>query len=294
MGATLTLTRSNADLLIAFLALFVSLTANYLWKIVCFGIHAYLSTSEVRDVLHHQRQALLRNNTGPASSAFTLIKLVRVWRKKVVSRLLPLLICTSLLTVLLSLASGFSSRVAIHNYVLIDGSNCGFVMELNPRINYTADLSIFRPYVSDFTTEASIQATQCFSNTSTLTTGCRTYAKPRLALSIDRNASCPFGDLCRSEHGNLFLDTGFHNSHEDLGLNAPESKRFSRRMIAQCAPLKMDGYQASLNLSKGRTYTTYSYSRRSPHNYTYLVPNYVYAEQKKMDSFLDINRYQIG
>lgn len=294
MGATLTVTQRNANLLIAFVALFVSLTASYLWKIVCFGIHAYFSTSEARDVLHHQRQALLRNNIGPASGAFTLIKLLRVWSKKGVWRLLPLLICTSLLTVLLSLASGFSSQVAIHNYVLIDGSNCGIVTEVNPRINYTADLSIFRPYVSDLTTAASIQATQCFSNTTTLTEGCRTYIKPRLALSINRNAPCPFGDLCRSEHGNLFLDTGFQNSHDYLGLNAPESQRFSRRMIAECAPLKTDGYQASLNISQDRTYTTYSYSTRSQHNYTYLVPNYVYAEQKRMNTFLDINRYQIG
>ena len=294
MGATLTLTQSNANLLIAFVALFVSLTASYLWKIICFGIHAYFSTSEVRDVLHHQRQALLRNNIGPASSAFTLIKLVRAWSKKAVWRLLPLLICTSLLTVLLSLASGFSSRVAVNNEVLIDGSNCGIIRSQDPYINYTAGLTFVLPYVSDFTTAASIQATQCFSNTSTLTASCREYVKPRLALSIDRNASCPFGDLCRSEYGNLFLDTGFHNSHEDLGLNAPRSKRFSRRMVAHCAPLKTDGYQASLNLSQDRTYTTYSYSRFSRRNYTYLVPNDVYAEQKKLRSGININRYQIG
>ncbi|KAI0554210.1 hypothetical protein F4679DRAFT_579821 [Xylaria curta] len=274
MGATLTLPQSSANLLIVIVALFVALTTGYLWRF---------------------RQVLLRNNASAASSAFTMIELVWMYRKRGARRLLPLLAWTLLLAVLLALASGFSSRVAVSNEVLVAGSNCGFIAAVDPNLNFTVQATQLTPYESDFLTAASIRATQCYENTSTLTTDCGTYIKPRLSLSTDRNASCPFGNLCHNSYGNLLLDTGFHNSHEDLGLNAPVGQRFLRRIVTHCATLKLDGYQASLNLSEDRTYiTTYSYSKDTERNYIYLVPNYAYAEEATAPSPLISARYQIG
>jgi len=39
LGATLTLTRSNGNLLIAFTAVFVAFISARFWKIACFAIH---------------------------------------------------------------------------------------------------------------------------------------------------------------------------------------------------------------------------------------------------------------
>jgi hypothetical protein len=81
MGATLTLTRSNANLLIAFVALFLSVITTRLWAIISFSIHTYLATPDARDTLHHQRQAVLRNNGGPSGTTWTLIQLAWRWRQ---------------------------------------------------------------------------------------------------------------------------------------------------------------------------------------------------------------------
>lgn len=74
------------------------------------------------------------------------------------------------------------------------------------------------------------------------------YVRPSLHFTSDRNASCPFtGDICLSEFGNLKLDTGYINTHEDLGINAPREDRFFLRNMYHCAPLKTDGFSSVYN-----------------------------------------------
>lgn len=78
---------------------------------------------------------------------------------------------------------------------------------------------------------------------SSLTDNCNVYVQERLPLLSDRNASCPFKDgICKAEFDNIRLDTGYMNSHQDLGLNAPLQERFSLRLTSHCAPLKTVGF----------------------------------------------------
>jgi hypothetical protein len=55
-GSTLTTTKDVGNLLIAFTAFFVAIVATRFWRICCLLLHMYLSTSEPRDAIHHQRQ----------------------------------------------------------------------------------------------------------------------------------------------------------------------------------------------------------------------------------------------
>jgi hypothetical protein len=82
MGATLTLGGSDTNLLIAFVAIFLSVTTTRLWAIISFAIYTYLATPDARDALHHQRQALLRNNSGPAGTTWVLVQLLWRWRRR--------------------------------------------------------------------------------------------------------------------------------------------------------------------------------------------------------------------
>ncbi|KAI1344685.1 hypothetical protein F5Y15DRAFT_1042 [Xylariaceae sp. FL0016] len=272
MGSTLTLTQGSANLLIAFVALWAALIAGHIWKIVCFGLHSWYSTPKSKDVLHHQRQVLLRNNAGAGSSAFSVVEIVWAWRRMAALwSLLPLLACSVILAILLAVASGFSSSVATGNKVLIRGLNCGIAISSLGNDSKIA-LTEYQPFSADFMNAAAIEATQCYENSSTSSLSCGTFVKPRLNLHLDKNISCPFGDLCASQWGNLQLDTGLLDSHEDLGLNAPKNERFSLREVSQCAPLRTDGYTDQWNISDDRSYTRYWYGQVL-FNFTYMASN---------------------
>lgn len=75
-GATLTLTQRNGGFLIAFIALYVTVTGGRFWTIVAFIAHILQSSDTVRDGIYHQRQAILRNTN---SSVLGLWKMFRLW-----------------------------------------------------------------------------------------------------------------------------------------------------------------------------------------------------------------------
>ena len=52
LGATLTLRRRDADLLIAFTAFFVSFVASRVWRVICFILHRSYSTTNPQDVVY--------------------------------------------------------------------------------------------------------------------------------------------------------------------------------------------------------------------------------------------------
>ncbi|KAI0006574.1 hypothetical protein F4779DRAFT_620499 [Xylariaceae sp. FL0662B] len=277
VGSTLTLTQDNASLLIAFVAFFVTVVSTYLWKIICFSLHASYSSEQRRDILHHQRQALIRNSSGPAASAFKLIWLTWAWRKLTNAwwRLLPLFICTSVLAAGLALASGFSSRIATGNEVLLSGTNCGMVVN-GGSVDNPELINYYWPHQSNTITSAANYASQCYSNTTTSRAlqGCGTFVKQKLPFSVNRDAPCPFQGLCKSGSSSLMLDTGYLNSHDDFGINAPENERFLFRRVLQCAPLKTEGYRSTYNLTQERSFSQYFYgpNYRSG-NYSYEISN---------------------
>ncbi|KAK7970041.1 hypothetical protein PG988_009114 [Apiospora saccharicola] len=193
---------ANANLVIAFVAFLVTVTTANLWGIICFAAHQFYSTNQSRHTLHHQRQAILRNNTGPFGSFNMLVQLSWAWRKskrRSLRRLVPLLVCIVVLMSGFTTASIFAARIATGTEALISSPSCGVigndVLLLIQRAAEPLD--------------------------------CGTYVKKRMPFTITTNASGPFDpSICTRTNGSLLLDTGYMDSHEDFGINAPRKDRW--------------------------------------------------------------------
>lgn len=247
LGSTLTLKRSDGDLVIAFTAFFLTFVATRFWRLLCFMFHRLYSTSEPEDALYHQRQAILRN-AATAEEAFRLFVML-VWTSRQSRRwfrLALMLLATAFCIVTFAVASGFSSRISDSNggEVLLTGYNCGYLYD-------PADSFLDDPYRGETLENAANYVQQCYSGNGD-GPDCGRFVKSHLVgVTIDENAACPFSnELCRSTE-NIRLDTGLIDSHDHLGLNAPHSQHISWRRVFSCGPLVTEGYTSQENTSIG-------------------------------------------
>ncbi|KAK3683339.1 hypothetical protein B0T22DRAFT_245517 [Podospora appendiculata] len=261
LGATLTLGRSDANLLIAFVAFFLTVVTSRLWAIACFVFHSCLSSRGPRDTVHHQRQAVLRNNSGPVSTAWTLVQLGWAWRKseKTTRKVVPLLACSVLLAVGFTVAAGFSSRIGRNSEVLLASGNCRNVGAIS---NETVQFDYYMPWVAKQIASAATYAQQCYSAGSSVARNCRNtnFVQPQLPMSMNTTAGCPFdAQLCATNNSNLILDTGLLDSHTHLGINSPPESRFQLRTVLHCAPLVTEGHKQPFTSFHDQLFTSYFY-----------------------------------
>ncbi|KAF2018547.1 hypothetical protein BU24DRAFT_475616 [Aaosphaeria arxii CBS 175.79] len=349
-GATVTLTRRNGGLLVAFLALFVATAGRSFWRIICFMLHCFLSKpSSPQDGLYHQRQALLRNNEAALSAAWQLLEMMVVWKKsfrspmsatrcqnrmlvpiqfrtnvirhgickkrfprdlgfndyskaadKVYRRLLPITAAAITISVCFTIAGIFSSNVTTNdgNEILLTGRNCG-ILDLDTILNNITLLDAARSQDARRAQGFFDYVRTCYGEGNTAGTDrCRFYVKPRLALQVDSNAPCPFtNEICHSTTGNLRLDTGYINIHEDLGINAPPKDRFSLRIVHQCAPLKADGYTTiETEIDRNNSNVPVNFTRVYYGSWNNMnFPEYKnYTFQKGMPYTRTMSKYSLG
>lgn len=243
LGQTLTMTRGDADLLIAFTAFLIAFVGSRFWRILCIAVHRSYSTTQSRDAVHHQRQIILRNTGSPDSGLINLIQLLWAWRDAtVLLKSLPVLLMAIFCISAYTAAGGFSSQItsSVGDEVLLDGSDCGYL-----------DLyTVSKDFLFDQRSLAAVQvanaldyAQQCYKPDYPSSMGCRSYVVERLPTNVDFEAGCPFDDsICRTTSSNIFLDTGYLDSHVHLGVNAPKEQRFFLRKTSHCAPLVTEGY----------------------------------------------------
>lgn len=83
-GATITITSSSASLLVAFLAVFSSLTATHLWRLTAYVIHYWrYDEDQIKSrPLRRQQQAVLKSNMSAVSAALLLGKMMWANRSK--------------------------------------------------------------------------------------------------------------------------------------------------------------------------------------------------------------------
>jgi hypothetical protein len=169
--------------------------------------------------------------------------------------------------------------------VLLSSPNCGYlwwengfsVTDTNTLINYANKLTI----------EVAAYAQSCYRSDAA-TQECSTYIQRSLAANITRNASCPFNpSICVLAQENLVIDTGFINSHIDLGMNAEPKDRFAYRRVTTCAPLKSEGHRENVNISTNSLdipYTAYFYGENLHlgRNYTYDYPVFRFSRDSKL------------
>lgn len=278
MGATLTLKRTQGNYLLAFTSLFVTIVSGCFWSIARRLLHRCYSTSAPRDTLHHQQQAVFRNSSSAFESVKILCSLAWAWHRKVKSkrcllRLIPGSLAAAFVLVAFGVASGFSSQIssAIGTQVRVDGTNCSLVNGQADDPNY--DSWSLVPYRARMVSNYANYAQQCYStNSSSGIFDCTSFVRAKLPSMVDTQAPCPFADgLCRSDDANIRLDTGYIDSHHDLGMNAPQNERILFRAVLSCAPLSTEGFSTNITTETGN-YTLYSYGNSTAgQNYTYKV-----------------------
>ncbi|KAK4160457.1 hypothetical protein QBC43DRAFT_359640 [Cladorrhinum sp. PSN259] len=284
LGSTLTLTRSDGNLVIAFVAFFLTIITTRVWAILCFTFHACFSTGDPRDTVHHQRQVLLRNSPGPVGTAWALMELLWTWRKSKYSarRVIPLLICCVVLATGFAVAAGFSSRISRGSEVLLASQSCS-TWNKKPRPGETPEsrlgAGVKLPGVSKHRMSSISYAERCYPSNVTGFSDCKDssyYVQARLPFSVDKSAGCPFEKkLCASSNSNIMIDTGLIDSHTHLGINTPPNSRFQLRRTMHCAPLKTEGYRSPFMSANNRLFINYLYgaAQNASHLSTFQYPD---------------------
>ncbi|KAI8628949.1 hypothetical protein F5Y19DRAFT_485311 [Xylariaceae sp. FL1651] len=252
-GATLTVTTRDGNLIIAFAALFVTLVASRVWRIVCLSCHQVFSSSKPQDASYHQRQVILRNSSSPQSTLWNLVQLG--WgpkgpsmRKagKVLGLASLAMICLASFTVVTYILPLLSSSAG--DEVLLQPGRCGF-LDTSMITNATEYNDLIPPRIANLVTNAANYAQQCYTNSSGAL-GCTGFIKDRIPSIVQLNATCPFDEsVCRGNASNLFLDTGYVSSHDHFGVNTPVKDRILFRKTLHCAPLVTKGYTTTVQSS---------------------------------------------
>lgn len=255
------------------------------WRICCLAIHFSSSSSEPRDGLYHQQQTILRNAADPETGLRLLLALGISWRNRApraARRLLMLVVFALACIVAFSAASLFSSRIsgAMGSQVLLTGANCSVRA---PLVANGSNEDAYQQYFVKHQRQRSFgienaanYAAQCYSNTGASQLYCGTFITKRLPILQNMTAGCPFApELCKSQDRNLIVETGYLNSHEHFGINAPPENRFVYRRVVHCAPMVTEGYKSTFNTSNITSFTNYHYGgfRFRTDNVTYSYSN---------------------
>lgn len=248
-GSTITLTPRNAGILVAFLAIFVSVAGGSVWRIIAFLVHQRRVTKSPKDGLHYQRQAILRNAATPGVASWQLLWLIPPWRRlsrRPFWRSLPLIILALINLMVFFVAGILVAEVTrtTGNEVLIRSRNCGNWTVGDPRT-----LLGFQSKTLNDTVTASNYARNCYGGRSDALE-CNQYQVQSLPFTRIENQSCPFAeDMCLVKFPAFTLDTGNISSHDHLGINAQPKDRIQYRRKTTCAPLKDSGFITTFNFT---------------------------------------------
>lgn len=264
LGSTLTVSRENGNLLIAFIAFFVAFVGSRLWRILCLALHSVGASQDPRDGPHHQKQAVFRNAGSAASGLWSFFQILLAWRSvspHVWQTILPALAAAVLCTLGFSVASVFSSQISSStgDDVLLLGSNCAWV-DISEEATLSEIASVWGPYHAQTWVTSANYAHDCYLSGSSGFVQCGTFPVNKLPLTVTSNATCPFAEgMCRTNDSNIIVDSGLLDSRDHFGLNAPENHRMQWRMVMHCAPLVTEGYKADMNDTASRPVTRYYY-----------------------------------
>lgn len=286
LGPTLTLKTRDGSLLLSFIAAFVAVAGNRLWRIISYFIHQVLASADPKDGVFHQRQAVLRNNASSIGTAWTILQMTWFWSKvsrRAVVKTFPLIIFSVGFSIIFAVATIFSSQVAkgSSSARLMKSEHCGIWTGGKADTN----LMVTRSKYTAEAFRATSYTRSCYTETPT-NAECALLYRPRLPFNSTNDIACPFEQkMCRDGHVH-HVDTGFLDSHCDLGINAVEEDRILLRKQATCTPLPtgdeykyfLKGHEAValgldddvvLRYMYGDTHGRTSAGVRSTYNYTF-------------------------
>ena len=130
----------------------------------------------------------------------------------------------------------FSSEVtkAAGNETLIRSSDCGFLNFSSNTVSKQSFAAFDSMDLND-TLAATTYSRACYGSSRNLLQ-CAQYPQSQLPWKVNQNATCPFThDLCYYGDSSAYeMDTGHIDSHQALGINAPESERVQYRKVTTC------------------------------------------------------------
>ena len=246
-GATITLSARDGGLLTAFLALFVTVTATSLWRILSYVVHQARARRKPQGGPRQQTQATFRNASSATSAAWTFLLIAFYWRNLARRQSLCSLLWTAF-ALAYALAAGlagvFSSEVvnAVGTEALIRSPRCG-------RWGSEDAASFGMKSLADSVDAADHARTCYYGDPDQSRLQCNTYAVPRIDFTTNSNAPCPFDrDMCLIPPRAAFeMDTGRMSSHSIFGINGPTSARVDYRKVSTCAPLVRPGFMEIRN-----------------------------------------------
>ncbi|PSN62924.1 hypothetical protein BS50DRAFT_679329 [Corynespora cassiicola Philippines] len=242
-GATLTLNRDGGNILIAFLALYVGAAGRGSWKVLrCILFFCFSSTS-TPDGVYLQRQAVLRNSLLSLDAGFEFGEILFAWNRKasrVKRRIAPVGTLSILVATFFAAAGILSSRVVdtVSNEALIAGRGCDTKLPTD----YNEDSIFSASLLNIKTAEHLTYATRCYQQKdSAQSDSCNLLARATLPYEMLINETCPFSaEVCKSQMGNLIVQTPFLDIYKDFGLN--KGPRVSLQLKHHCAPLVTDQF----------------------------------------------------
>jgi hypothetical protein len=258
LGATTTVPSREGDILIAFLALFVSLTGAHLWKIICFIIHQLRSTRAEEDGMYHQIQVILPSGLDDLSMLWRFCRVSWAWRgktRRVGRRVIFLIIVCLVNFTAINIAGLFVSRVSdsADEVIIQSNDNCGWydvtpVVGLGIVGNLTDDQinSLDSLAISSHASFSGAHeyAKSCYpllngfvpNNSSS---DCITKVVPYISSSVNQTAACPFAEKACIGSA-ISLDSGWIDSNLHLGINTAASESIRVRRSLTCAPIPLE------------------------------------------------------
>lgn len=265
-GATLTIPSQNSAYLIAFLALFVRVAGGHFWEILAYILFQARTTAHARDGLYYQQQAILRNTESDTNASWQFLRLAWYWRKRAKepwARSLSLALTAIANVIAFGAAGIFVSKVATngHSDVLLARGTCGSwpdpytTATLTPAV--ILEDTLYSSMTQTWDTTASLFAADCYGYSNVTSTNvpsedCRAYGRRLIDWSVKTVAQCPFSEeMCIRDQA-VHFDTGYMDSHDHFGINAPPHHRIQTRQLFQCAPIITKGFESG-NLTMGET-----------------------------------------
>jgi hypothetical protein len=265
-GLTLTLNPTGANLLIAVLALFVTMSGSQLWTIIRFTLHQMRASKKSRSfsMLYDQQQFVLRNTTTDLATAQRICELAWSWRKsaaKPFSGSIVMVLTAAIHFVFFIIAGTLSSNLASAGQTVLSRSpycelsnNPTYIENAAGRINASTAAAFATSVQFLAQRKQDVQLSleymrECYMTSTSAplasyeSSSCQTFQQPELNFTVSHNGSCPFDpNTCSETSQTILFDTGPIDSHNDLGINANYDDRLTYRRVTNCTVLNGTSY----------------------------------------------------
>lgn len=245
------------------------------WGIMRFITHQIRSTSQARDGLFHQQQAILRNDGSDFSTVWLFARMAHAWRKRSPNtfwKSIGLILIGTIHLIAFGAASVLASHITTSDsqVLVVRSPYCGPWSQITATNSSVLTEGI--PFVTykDTTMQASDKYVEnCLAQKQSLPE-CNVFKQRKLHWTSSTNNPCRFGDLCLgSGNDSLYLDTGLIDSREEFGINGKDGDRVQWRKNTTCVPIKTNGY--SKHGTSSMNYKIFNSAGHIDFNYTALI-----------------------